>query len=51
MYSLDCPYFKESFSDLEELLKQILAKGIDPDYEILFDGEKTGEIAISLITF
>lgn len=50
MYTLDCPYYTKSFNTLEELVEDILTSGMDPNYEILFNGEKTHELAINLLS-
>ena len=49
MYTLDCPYYDREFNSIDELLFDILLTGMDPNYEILLNGEKTGESAIDLI--
>ena len=51
MYSLDCAYYKKSFSSIDSLLEDIITSGMDPSYEITFNEEPTGELAIDLITF
>jgi hypothetical protein len=51
MYSLDCAYYKKSFSSIDSLLEDIITSGMDPNYEITFNEEPTGELAIDLITF
>ena len=45
MWTLDCSYYRKSFSSLNELLDDILASGMDPNYEILRDGKRTNETA------
>jgi hypothetical protein len=45
MYSLDCSYYKKEFESIDELLKDILESGMDPNYEITLDGLGTGEFA------
>jgi hypothetical protein len=49
MYTLDCPYYDREFNSIDELLFDILLTGMDPNYEILLNGKKTGESAIDLI--
>ena len=49
MYSLDCSYYKKEFSTVEELMEDVLASGMDPNYEILRDGKKTGEFLNDLL--
>ena len=51
MYSLDCSYFNETFSSIQELLDYILSSGMDPNYEITYNGVGTGEFAIDQIVF
>jgi hypothetical protein len=51
MYSLDCIYYTKQFSTLNQLLADIALSGMDPSYEITFNGKRTGEIAIDLIQF
>lgn len=49
MYSLDCSYFDKEFNTLDELLDYVMYSGMDPDYEITFDGDGMGEKAIDLL--
>jgi hypothetical protein len=49
MYTLDCSYYNKAFSELDELINDIIESGMDPNYEILHNGERTGKIAIDLI--
>ena len=51
MYSLDCNYYKVEFDTLEELIEAVMINGMDPNYEIIKDGELTGEQLIDLIQF
>ena len=51
MYSLDCSYYTRQFPTLDELLADIALSGMDPNYEITFNGQPTGELAISLLQF
>ena len=51
MYSLDSAYYKKSFSSFDALIEDIISSGMDPNYEITFNGKPTGELAIDLITF
>jgi hypothetical protein len=50
MYSLNCNYYTKQFSTIDALLDDILASGMDPNYQITFNGTPTGEIAFSLIS-
>jgi len=51
MYSLDCSYFNAEFDTREELIEAVMINGMDPLYEITFNGEGTGEQLIDLIQF
>lgn len=51
MYTLDCSYYAKEFKTIDELLNDIIISGMDPNYEILHNGRKTGEQAIDLIQF
>jgi hypothetical protein len=51
MYSLDCNYYTKKFPTVDELIQDIINSGMDPNYEITFNGKKTGEQAIDLILF
>jgi hypothetical protein len=51
MYSLDCPYFNVSFPSMTELVDHIVESGMDPNYEITYNGIGTGEFAIDQIVF
>jgi hypothetical protein len=43
MYSLDCSYYKTEFETLEELIEAVMLSGMDPSYEVTFNGEGIGE--------
>jgi hypothetical protein len=49
MYSLDHPDYSKEFETIHELIKDILASGMDPNYEITLDGEGVGEEAWDFI--
>jgi hypothetical protein len=51
MYSLDCNYYTKKFSTIDELLTDVVLSGMDPNYEITFNGKPTGELAIDLLQF
>ena len=38
MYSLDCDYFRKEFYSIDELVANIVASGMDPNYEIAKNG-------------
>jgi hypothetical protein len=49
MYSLDCTYYKNEFSTIDELLDNIKLEGMDPNYEITKNGRGIGDQAIELM--
>lgn len=51
MYSLKCDYYSKEFSTVDALISDIMQSGMDPNYEITFNGRPTGEMAIDLIRF
>ena len=51
MYSLNCSYFTAEFDTREELIEAVMINGMDPLYEITFNGEGTGEQIFDLIQF
>ena len=51
MYSLDCNYYSKEFSTIDALIDSIMTSGMDPNYEITFNGKPTGEFAIDHIVF
>jgi len=51
MYTLDCNYYTREFSTVDELIQDIISSGMDPNYEIMFNGQPTGDQAIDLIQF
>jgi len=51
MYSLDCDYYTKQFSSLDALLTDVAISGMDPNYEITFNGKPTGDLAIDLLQF
>lgn len=51
MYSLDCSYYTAEFPSIGDLISHIMISGMDPNYEITFNGKPTGELAIDLIQF
>lgn len=50
MYSLNCDYYTREFSTIDELINDVISSGMDPNYEITYNGVSTGEPAIDLIT-
>jgi hypothetical protein len=51
MYTLDCNYYTREFSTVDELIQDIMISGMDPNYEIMYNGQPTGDQAIDLIQF
>jgi len=43
MYSIDCSYYTREFNTLEELVDDVVTSGMDPNYEVTFNGKGTGE--------
>lgn len=51
MYSLDCNYYEKQFSSIDQLIDDVIQSGMDPNYEITYNGEGIGDRAIDLIQF
>tara|TARA_B100000927_G_scaffold279992_1_gene264053 strand:+ start:1896 stop:2066 length:171 start_codon:yes stop_codon:yes gene_type:complete len=51
MYSLDCEYYEEEFDTLEELIENVIASGMDPNYEVTRNGTGIGELAFDFISY
>ena len=51
MYSLNCSYYEKEFGSIIELIEDVIMSGMDPNYEITFNGEGMGENAIDYIVF
>ena len=51
MYSIKCSYYNEEFRTVDELINNIISSGMDPNYEITYDGKPTGEYVIDLMVF
>ena len=51
MYSLNCSYYKKEFSNINDLIDDVTVSGMDPNYEITFNGKPTGEMAVDLLVF
>ena len=49
IYTLDCPWFDKTFDSINELVDYVMVSGMDPNYEILRNGEPTGDFVIDLI--
>ena len=48
-YSLDCSYYNKSFSNVNDLVNDIISSGMDPNYEITWNGIPTTEMASDFI--
>ena len=48
-YSLDCSYYNKSFSNVNDLINDIISSGMDPNYEITWNGIPTTEMASDFI--
>ena len=51
MYSLKCSYYQKEFITIDELIDDVMLNGMDPNYEITFNGQATGEQVSDLLTF
>jgi len=49
MYSLKCNYYHKEFATIDELLRDVMDSGMDPNYEITHNGRATGETAWDLL--
>ena len=48
-YSLDCSYYNKSFSNVNDLINDFISSGMDPNYEITWNGIPTSEMASDFI--
>jgi hypothetical protein len=51
MYGLKCDYYTKQFNTVDELIDDVMASGMDPNYEITRNGKGTGEKASDLIQY
>jgi len=51
LYSLNCEYYDKKFPSIDQLINDVVASGMDPNYEITKNGRPTGEELIDLIMF
>ena len=51
MYSLNCVYYQKEFTSVSELISDVTASGMDPNYEITRYGNCTGEMLCDLIRY
>ena len=42
---------QKAFIDIDELIDDVMLSGMDPNYEITFNGQATGEQVSDLLTF
>jgi hypothetical protein len=49
IYTLDCSYYSRSFDTIDELVRDVVDSGMDPNYEVLNNGKPTGTQLIDLI--
>jgi hypothetical protein len=49
MYTIDSHYYVKEFPNIDELIDDVLLSGMDPNYEIIYNGKHTGEFLIDLI--
>jgi hypothetical protein len=50
MYKLDCSYYTKEFNCLEDLITACVQTGMDPNYDVLFNGVKCG-VLIDFLSF
>lgn len=43
MYSILCNYYDRSFSDIDDLIVDVMNCGVDPSCDLLYNDEPTGE--------
>lgn len=51
MYGLKCDYYTKQFNTIDELIDDVMASGMDPNYEITRNGKGTGEYVRDLIQY
>lgn len=51
MYGLICGYYHKTFKTIDLLIGDIIESGMDPNYEISFNGKGIGETAVDLMVF
>jgi len=51
MYSLNCKYYDREFETVDELVDDVISSGMDPNYEITYNGLGKGEYVIDLLVF
>lgn len=48
-YSLDSSYYTKSFGSINALIEDVQSSGMDPNYEVLKNGKRTGETLFDLM--
>jgi hypothetical protein len=51
MYGLKCDYYTKQFNTIDELIDDVMASGMDPNYEITRNGKGTGEQVSDLMQY
>jgi hypothetical protein len=51
MFTLDCNYYNKAFNSFEDLINDVVESGMDPNVEIVYNGEASGEFPIDYIVF
>ena len=51
MFTLDASYYTKEFNTLGELIDDVVNSGMDPNVDILEDGNPTGECPFDLMEF
>jgi len=49
MYSLKCNYYDKEFPTIDELINNVMESGMDPNYEVTFNGKGIGDILWDLL--
>jgi hypothetical protein len=48
-YTLDCPYYYGVFESLDALITDVIKTGMDPNYEVMINGNRSGNMLVDLI--
>jgi hypothetical protein len=51
MYSLNSDYYTKEFDNIDDLIQDAILSGMDPMYEITYNGKGTGEMLLELLVF
>jgi len=51
MFTLDCNYYNKAFNSFEDLINDVVESGMDPNVEIVYNGEPSGEFPIDYMVF